>query len=319
MITTVKKRTDTNPSELVTTRFDKRAEGTVKDINKTDKNIIVLIEANRRLEIGDKLTGRHGNKGVVTLILDDEKMPFFFLGKIKQYTEVLLSPMGVVSRMNLGQLLETHYSWLVKYEKIASEIGRPFTKLDFEFLKRELAALEIPEGKATLFVDEKEVGPAVVGFQYFAKLNHLSGDKFHVRTSGSRYSAVTGQPLKGKRLGGGQRIGEMEMWALLAHGANEFIDEATTFKSDDIVARENLRTNLETGTKLPESITSVFPHTLKTFEIFLNGMGIGLKYKDNDDLETRLISNSQKTIFDWLISRRSKRGSVKATLKLKSL
>lgn len=304
-----KTRGVTDDNRKTEIEFNKRCSGKVVKVEKTDSEVIVQIESIRPLEIGDKITGRHGNKGVVTLISEDEEMPYFYLNGHKHHLEVLLSPMGVVSRMNLGQLLETHYSWLVKNKKIDPLVGEPFSQnLDFDFLEKQLKEIGLESGKAELFLDEVNSVKTVVGWQYFAKLNHLAGDKFHVRTSGKKYSALTGQPVKGKRLGGGQRIGEMEVWSLLGHSAFNILHEFLTVKSDDTAARESLTAKFNSEPKLPSDFKAIFPQTLNALQLYLRGLGIELEFlqAENEKAETinaikeiRLRLADENTIKSW--------------------
>jgi hypothetical protein len=227
--------------------YKERFRGRVTRIVAHQFRLEVWVKASRELEVGDKMTGRHGNKGVVTRILGKNETPYFEVGGTRYDVEAVLSPMGVVSRMNLGQLLETHYGWAAKRghrDKPDDPVGKPFRELDVEDLRRRLDESGLPDGKAELFVDREgaavSLGRVVVGYQYMCRLNHLARNKFHARGTGGSYSALTGQPVGGKQRGGGQRLGEMEGWALLAHGAFAILEEAFSAKSDDKVAREEV-------------------------------------------------------------------------------
>ncbi len=202
------------------------------------------IEEIRSLETGDKLTGRHGNKGVVSLLLSPEQMPYFKDSDgNKVEIDLFLNPLGIVSRMNLGQLLETSYAWVRKQKPSAvpENIGQPFDpdkQINLKKLPELLTATGLDgEGKAVLFRinegKEEELGRFTVGVQYFVKLCHLSRDKMHVRGFEGGYSSITGQALRGKKLQGGQRIGEMEVWALIAHQCFSLLNELTTGLSDE--------------------------------------------------------------------------------------
>jgi DNA-directed RNA polymerase beta' subunit len=280
------------PDELC---YDKRFPGTIVKAEAQPQYVIFWVATERCLEVGDKLTGRHGNKGVVTRIVPDEYMPYFETRGRRYQIEILLNPMGVVSRMNLGQLLETHYGWLVHTGLLGDvEVGKPFHELDIEDLRTRLVEACLPDGKAEVFLPEgiltRSLGRVVVGYQYFSRLNHLARDKFHVRASGHNYSVVTEQPVGGKRLGGGQRLGEMEVWALLAHGAFNLLEEMLTIKSDDRAGRVSLVGALEMpGEELPHRIARSFPETLNALRQYLRGIGCELQFlKANEQPAQRL-------------------------------
>jgi DNA-directed RNA polymerase beta' subunit len=242
----------------------------------------VWIEAERPLEVGDKLMGRHGNKGVVTKILSEQEMPYFIQDGQRCYIEAVLNPLSVLSRMNLGQLLETHYSWLP--ERCTEAVGEPFRHVDLDQLAQDLQKAGVAEGKKELHLMWKgkliSLGSVVVGRQYLVKLNQLAADKFHVRLGGQeeRYSPVTQQPSRGKRLGGGQRLGEMEVWALEAHEAYELLREMLTAKSDDILERNVLAlARCKTPDGLPDAVSPKFPETLRALKYYFRGLGLELK------------------------------------------
>ena len=221
--------------------------------------IRIVVEEERPLAVGDKLMGRHGNKGVVARILPEREMPYFrdsqgtadrkgsddSHGEKRKHThlEVLLNPLGVISRMNLGQLVETHVGmvlWRGEGKKKTSfdRDWEPFAPVDFTELGKALESTGIvnEHGKAELYFhdageNKKIEKPVVVGKQYILKLNHMAADKQHARTEGGR-ATVTGQPLKGRRQGGGMRLGEMEVWALQAHGADRVLRELLIDKAD---------------------------------------------------------------------------------------
>lgn len=198
--------------------------------------IEVSIAQMRRISVGDKLAGRHGNKGVISKILPEEDMPYLPNGKP---VDIILNPLGVISRMNLGQILETHLGWAAKKnnEQVATPVfkGVKVSQIEEELKKSGFAK----DGKVQLF-DGKSGRPyeqrTVVGEIYIMKLIHLVDDKMHARSTGP-YSMVTQQPLGGKAQFGGQRFGEMEVWALEAYGAAHILQEMLTIKSDDVVGR----------------------------------------------------------------------------------
>ena len=190
----------------------------------------------RKVQIGDKLAGRHGNKGVISVVLPEAEMPFLADGTP---VDIVLNPLGVISRMNLGQILETHLGWAAK--RLNYQVSVPvFEGVDYPKIQEELKRAGLPEdGKVQLF--DGRTGEAfdqktTVGIIYIMKLCHLVDDKMHARSTGP-YSMVTQQPLGGKAQFGGQRFGEMEVWALEAYGAAHSLQEMLTIKSDDVIGR----------------------------------------------------------------------------------
>ncbi|MDD5567088.1 MAG: DNA-directed RNA polymerase subunit beta, partial [Patescibacteria group bacterium] len=200
------------------------------------KTIQVSVAQLRKVQVGDKLAGRHGNKGVISRIVAQEDLPFLEDGTP---VDIILNPLGVVSRMNLGQILETHIGFAAK--KLGYTVASPVLNgISDEQIKAELKKAGLPEdGKVTL-VDGRTGEPfdqkVAVGYMYMMKLNHLVEDKIHQRSIGP-YSLVTQQPLGGKAQFGGQRFGEMEVWALEAYGAAYTLQEMLTIKSDDVPGR----------------------------------------------------------------------------------
>ncbi len=221
------------------------------------KKVKVYVASKKKISVGDKMAGRHGNKGVVAKILPEEDMPFLSDGTP---VEIVLNPLGVPSRMNVGQILETHLGWAAKVLgfKVSSPVFDGATEAE---IKDAMKEAHIPaEGKVTVYdgftgrpFDQK----VTVGYIYMLKLAHLVDDKIHARSIGP-YSLVTQQPLGGKAQFGGQRFGEMEVWALEAYGAAFTLQELLTVKSDDVVGRTKIYeavvkgdNKLQTGT--PES------------------------------------------------------------------
>ena len=210
------------------------------------KMVKVYIAMKRKLSVGDKMAGRHGNKGVIARILPEEDMPFLPDGTP---VEIVLNPLGVPSRMNVGQILETHLGWA------AAALGMSFASPVFEgpsetLIKEYLTKAGLPtSGKTTLFdgltgdAFEQEV---TVGYIYMLKLSHLVDDKIHARSIGP-YSLITQQPLGGKAQFGGQRFGEMEVWALEAYGAAHILQELLTAKSDDVHGRAKIYESIVKG------------------------------------------------------------------------
>lgn len=196
----------------------------------------VSIAQMRKLSVGDKLAGRHGNKGVISVVLPSEDMPYLPDGRP---VDIILNPLGVISRMNLGQILETHLGWAA--QELGYYVAAPvFDGVDYEVISDELKRAGLPEdGKVQLF-DGKTGEPfdqrTTVGMNYILKLIHLVDDKMHARSTGP-YSMVTQQPLGGKAQFGGQRFGEMEVWALEGYGAAHTLQEMLTIKSDDVTGR----------------------------------------------------------------------------------
>jgi DNA-directed RNA polymerase subunit beta len=201
-----------------------------------NRSVRVMVAQRRRLMVGDKLAGRHGNKGVISRIVPEEDMPFLEDGTP---VDIILNPLGVPSRMNLGQVLETHLGWAA--EKLGMYLDSPiFEGATEEEIIGKIQEAGLPEdGKVTLY-DGKTGKPfdnkITVGIVYMLKLNHMVEDKMHARSTGS-YALVTQQPLGGKAQFGGQRFGEMEVWALEAYGAAVTLQELLTIKSDDITGR----------------------------------------------------------------------------------
>ena len=198
--------------------------------------IEVSVAQLRKVSVGDKLAGRHGNKGVISAIVPEEDMPYLPDGTP---VDMVLNPLGVVSRMNLGQIMETHLGWAA--EKLGYKVATPvFNGVSLEQIKGELKKAELPEnGKTELYdgsTGDKFEQPVTVGRIYMLKLLHLVDDKMHARSIGP-YSMVTQQPLGGKAQFGGQRFGEMEVWALEAYGAAHTLQEMLTIKSDDVYGR----------------------------------------------------------------------------------
>jgi DNA-directed RNA polymerase subunit beta len=203
------------------------------------KLVKVYIAMKRKLSVGDKMAGRHGNKGVIARILPDEDMPYLPDGTP---VEIVLNPLGVPSRMNVGQILETHLGWA------AHALGLHFATPVFDGatereIKKQLAASKLPaSGKTQLFDGMTGMPfeqPVTVGYIYMLKLSHLVDDKIHARSIGP-YSLITQQPLGGKAQFGGQRFGEMEVWALEAYGAAYILQELLTAKSDDVYGRAKI-------------------------------------------------------------------------------
>ena len=233
----------------------------------------IFVAQKRKLSIGDKMAGRHGNKGVVAKIVPEEDMPHLEDGTP---VEILLNPLGVPSRMNVGQILETHLGWAA--HKLGVRYLSPvFEGATTDEVKESLKKADLPlSGKAVLF-DGRTGDPlgdeVTVGYLYMMKLSHLVDDKVHARSTGP-YSLITQQPLGGKAQFGGQRFGEMEVWALEAYGAAHTLQEILTVKSDDVDGRSKLYESIVKGENPPEpGIPVSFNVLLKE----LNGLGIDIE------------------------------------------
>jgi DNA-directed RNA polymerase subunit beta len=216
------------------------------------KNVKVYVANKRKIHIGDKMAGRHGNKGVVSKIVPREDMPFLPDGTP---VDIILNPLGVPSRMNVGQVLETHLGWAC--EKLGIKIASPvFDGVPESKIREDLRKANLPEnGKSVLYdgrTGERFDQEVVVGYIYMMKLNHLVADKIHARAVGP-YSLVTQQPLGGKAQYGGQRFGEMEVWALEAYGAAYTLQEMLTIKSDDVQGRTKSYESLVKGDRSLEA------------------------------------------------------------------
>jgi DNA-directed RNA polymerase subunit beta len=233
----------------------------------------VYVAKKRKLSVGDKMAGRHGNKGVVAKIVSSEDMPFMEDGTP---VDVVLNPLGVPSRMNLGQLFETALGWAGK--KLGTKYSTPiFDGASWEQVQAELLKAGLNENsKAVLFdgrTGQKFDQEVTVGYIYIMKLSHLVDDKIHARSIGP-YSLITQQPLGGKAQFGGQRFGEMEVWALEAYGAANILQEILTVKSDDVYGRAKLYEAIVKGDNLPE------PNVPESFNVLVRElMGLGLDIK----------------------------------------
>ncbi len=212
--------------------------------------IIVEVAQFRHVVVGDKLAGRHGNKGVISKILPESDMPYLADGTP---VDIIISPISVLARMNLGQLLEAHLGWAA--QKLGIKVGVPvFEEVGEDRIVDLLKKANLPlDGKITLYdgrTGEAYENPVVVGIEYIMKLIHMVEDKTHARSTGP-YSLVTQQPLGGKAQMGGQRLGEMEVWALEAHRARYTLQEMLTIKSDDVVGRAKAFEAIVKGTDIP--------------------------------------------------------------------
>jgi DNA-directed RNA polymerase subunit beta len=227
------------------------------------KTIQVSVAKLRKIQVGDKMAGRHGNKGVISRVIPQSDMPFLADGTP---VDIILSPLGVTSRMNLGQILETHLGWAAQKlgYKAASPALDGVSEVD---IRKELKRAGLPEdGKSQLYdgqTGEPMDRRTTVGIMYMLKLHHLVEDKVHQRSIGP-YSLVTQQPLGGKAQFGGQRFGEMEVWALEAYGAANMLQEILTIKSDDTLGRSKTYESIVKGEQIRP------PHIPASFEVLVN-------------------------------------------------
>ena len=210
------------------------------------RQVKVYVATKRKLQVGDKMAGRHGNKGVVAAIVPEQDMPYLPTGDT---IEIILNPLGVPSRMNMGQLLETHLGYAAMKSGIfvKSPVFEGFPESKIWEMMSELGLPE--DGKMHLYdgrTGDRFDNRTVVGYIYMLKLSHLVADKIHARSIGP-YSLVTQQPLGGKAQMGGQRFGEMEVWALEAYGAAHLLQEMLTVKSDDVAGRTRIYESIVKG------------------------------------------------------------------------
>lgn len=291
------------------------------------KVVKVFVACKRKIQPGDKLAGRHGNKGVISIIVPEEDMPYMADGTP---VDVILNPLGVPSRMNVGQILETHLGWAAKgmgqkLTRILQTQGRkealeyvktiynlaPQKSYDFDhydekmqdvlfeqlgkgvpcaapvfdgphedLVRQLLKVADLPESGQTQLYDGRTGRPfdrkTTVGYMYILKLNHLVDDKMHARSTGS-YSLVTQQPLGGKAQFGGQRFGEMEVWALQAYGAAYTLQEMLTVKSDDVAGRTRMYKNIVDGNY---TMNAGIPESFKVLTKEIRALGIDVVLED---------------------------------------
>ena len=232
----------------------------------------VYIAQKRKLKVGDKMAGRHGNKGIVAKIVRDEDMPYLEDGTT---VDIVLNPLGVPSRMNLGQIYETVLGWagVNLGKKFATPI---FDGASIDQINQYTTEANVPEYGVTYLYDggtgERFDQPATVGVIYMLKLSHMVDDKMHARSIGP-YSLITQQPLGGKAQFGGQRFGEMEVWALEAFGAANILQEILTVKSDDVIGRAKAYEAIVKGENMP---TPGIPESFNVLMHELKGLGLSI-------------------------------------------
>jgi DNA-directed RNA polymerase subunit beta len=244
------------------------------------KNVRVFVAKKQKIRVGDKMAGRHGNKGVVAKIVAEEDMPFMPDGTP---IEICLNPLGVPSRMNVGQVLETHLGWACK--KLGLTVATPiFDGIPEKNIQEYLRQAGLPETGKTELVDgctgERFFQQVVVGYMYMLKLNHLVSGKIHARAVGP-YSLITQQPLGGKAQYGGQRFGEMEVWALEAYGAAYTLQEILTVKSDDVSGRTKIYENLVKG---DNSLQASTPQSFNVLMKEMQSLCLDIRVKGEDAL-----------------------------------
>ena len=259
-----------------------------------NKLVRVYIAQKRKISVGDKMAGRHGNKGVISRILPQEDMPFMEDGTPLQ---IVLNPLGVPSRMNIGQVLEVHLGLVAKLLgwKVATPVFDGVTETDIKELFEQNCmtnpATNKVDGKVTLY-DGRTGLPfenrVTVGYMYMLKLIHLVDDKIHARSTGP-YSLVTQQPLGGKAQFGGQRFGEMEVWALEAYGASNILQEILTVKSDDVVGRVKTYESIVKGDNISDP---GIPESFKVLIKELQGLALDVKVLSEDNEEIQIIDSS---------------------------
>ena len=259
------------------------------------KIVRVYIAQKRKISVGDKMAGRHGNKGVISLILPSEDMPYMENG---EPVDILLNPLGVPSRMNIGQILEMHLGAAAKALniKVATPVFAGATRSEIIDSLKEAGLSE--DGKMQLYdgrTGEPFDNRASVGIMYMIKLNHMVDDKLHARSTGP-YSMVTQQPLGGKAQFGGQRFGEMEVWALYAYGAAHILQEMMTTKSDDVVGRVKVYEAIVKGQEIPASgIPESFRVLIKEFQAL--GLDMTVLTEDGKFAEFKDLEENEKDSF----------------------
>jgi DNA-directed RNA polymerase subunit beta len=248
----------------------------------------VSVAQKRKIAVGDKMAGRHGNKGVIAKILPMEDMPFMPDGTP---VDIVLNPLGVPSRMNIGQILETHLGWAMKV--LGLKAATPvFDGATEEHIRGSLARAGLAEDGKTELFDGRTGDPfdhrVTVGYIYMLKLHHLVEDKIHARSTGP-YSLITQQPLGGKAQFGGQRFGEMEVWALEAYGAANILQEILTVKSDDVMGRVQ---TYEAIVKGEEIQSPGVPESFKVLVKELQALGLNVEILNENEEEIRFIEDT---------------------------
>ena len=275
-----------------------------------NKVVRVYIAQKRKISVGDKMAGRHGNKGVVSRVLREEDMPFLPDGTP---LDVVLNPLGVPSRMNIGQVLEVHLGYAAK--ALGWHVATPvFDGANEKDIRETLKLAGLREDGKTILYDGRTGEPfdnlVTVGYPYYLKLHHLVDDKIHARSTGP-YALVTQQPLGGKAQFGGQRFGEMEVWALEAYGAAYTLQEILTVKSDDVTGRVKTYEAIVKGSNIPTpGVPESFKVLVKELQALcldirvLDEKGNEIELKDEDDEdelmyagpETELVGSNEEVL-----------------------
>lgn len=316
---TPKSETDTSPEyRLLNSIFGEKAkdvietslklphgvEGTVIDIQRQKREsgeelnpgveeiVKIYIATKRKIKVGDKMAGRHGNKGVISVVLPVEDMPYMEDGTP---VDIILNPLGVPSRMNIGQIMETQLGWVAKIlgVKFATSV---FESASPEEIKKKLKEAKLPENSKVMLYDGRTGEPFInhvtIGYNYMLKLAHLVDDKMHARSTGP-YSLVTQQPLGGKAQFGGQRLGEMEVWALEAYGASHTLQELLTVKSDDMNGRTKMYENIVKG---DNSSAPGIPESFNVLIQELKGLGLNITIFDARGKEIPLTEREEELL-----------------------
>ena len=255
------------------------------------KEIRVYIVQKRKIQVGDKMAGRHGNKGVVSLVVPQEDMPYLPDGTP---VDILLNPLGVPSRMNPGQVLEMHLGMAAK--KLGVYTATPvFDGATWEDIQEMMAEAGMdPDGKTVLYngkTGEPFDNRVAVGVMYMIKLDHMVDDKLHARATGP-YSLVTQQPLGGKAQFGGQRFGEMEVWALYAYGAAHVLQEILTVKSDDVVGRVKVYESIVKGKPINQAgVPESFRVLVKEFQAL--GLNVAMINEDGKEVDVKTLEEEE--------------------------
>lgn len=252
-----------------------------------NEHIRVYIAKKRKIREGDKMAGRHGNKGVISLILPKEDLPYMQDGTT---VDIILNPLGVPSRMNIGQILEIHLGMAAK--QLGIKIATPvFDGLNNDNLKNIMKEAELPlDGKITLYdgrTGEAFDSPISVGVMYMIKLSHMVEDKLHARNIGP-YTLMSQQPMGGRNQNGGQRFGEMEVWSLYAYGAAHSLQEILTIKSDDIIGRQKTYSAITNGLSLPKPS---IPESFRVFTKELQALGLYVELINSETQENEILKS----------------------------
>jgi DNA-directed RNA polymerase subunit beta len=277
---------------VVRVRVLRREKGEIFDPGVL-KRVFVEIAKLRKLQVGDKLANRHGNKGVVSIIVPEEDMPFLPDGR---RIDIILNPLGILARMNMGQIFETHLGWAA-HKLNYRAIVPPMSGVVPEDIRKALKEAGLPEDGKTILYDGKTGEPfkekVTVGYMYIMKLIHMAEDKIHARSIGP-YSLITQQPLRGRSFFGGQRFGEMEVWALEAYGAVNILQEMLTIKSDDVKGRSQAYYDIIKGEPVK---TPSIPSAFQVLVSELKGLGLNVEIKFGEEFKEEVKPEEEKEIY----------------------